>query len=170
MALNLPKPVNTYAGEDELRPKTNGINGHAATPDVEDNAPSRPSDRLKTGIIYPPREIRGESNQRIYWLTTGIIDKTANHISKSPTPLLLEEKIREHQKTDPKFAFLNDADAFHKYYRYMIEKIKEDVMDGPIAATPVTDTKPKFEDTSNAYEPKQLEFLVDMPGVTAMDL
>lgn len=87
---------------------------------------------------------------------------------------MLEEKIREHQKTDPKFAFLNDADPFHQYYRYMIEKVREDVEDAAkgISATPVPETKkvekPKLEETS--YEPKNWEFKVDLPGVTAMDL
>jgi splicing factor 3A subunit 1 len=68
-ALSLPKPVNTYAGEDELRSKTNGAvetngNGHVETPEVEEDPgeyrPPRPSDKLKAGIIYPPREIRSE--------------------------------------------------------------------------------------------------------------
>ncbi len=172
--LSLPKPVNTYAGEDELR-KSNGItiNGNG-TPNGGDRmeeedaglggeyrAP-RASDRFKKGIIYPPKEIRA------------IIDKTAGHISKSPSPIMLEEKIREHQKTDPKFAFLNDADPFHQYYRYMIEKVREDVEDAAkgINVTPVPETK-KVQETKpemDTYEPKSWEFKVDMPGVTAMDL
>ncbi|WWC61631.1 uncharacterized protein I303_104215 [Kwoniella dejecticola CBS 10117] len=169
-ALNLPKPVNTYAGEDELRQQPNGAasNGNG-TPvveeddgDMEEDRPARASDKLKVGIIYPPREIRN------------IVDKTANHISKSPTPLLLEEKIREHQKADPKFAFLNDADPYHQYYRYMLAKVKEDADDaaaGLSTSTPVPeDQKVKKEEVINAYEPKPWEFLVDLPGVTAMDL
>jgi splicing factor 3A subunit 1 len=67
--LNLPKPVHSYAGEDELRSKTNGTangNGNGVTvEDVEEDIgeyrPPRPSDKYKTGIIYPPREIRSES-------------------------------------------------------------------------------------------------------------
>ncbi|WWC70432.1 uncharacterized protein I206_104383 [Kwoniella pini CBS 10737] len=169
-ALNLPKPVNTYAGEDELRQKANGVNSNGnGTPvgeedevDIVEEGPARASDKLKVGIIYPPREIRN------------IVDKTANHISKSPTPLLLEEKIREHQKADPKFAFLNDADPYHQYYRYMLVKVKEDADDtaaGISTSTPIPeDQKVKKEDVINAYEPKSWEFLVDLPGVTAMDL
>ncbi|WVR07251.1 hypothetical protein IAU60_004292 [Kwoniella sp. DSM 27419] len=171
-ALNLPKPVNTYAGEDELRQKPNGTgtNGHAAGAenggdqemDAEEYRAPRASDKLKEGIIYPPKEIRN------------IIDKTANHISKSPTPLLLEEKIREHQKADPKFAFLNDADPYHQYYRYMLVKVKEDADDaaeGKTAVPAAEDKKAQVqEEPVNAYEPKPLEFKVDLPGVTAMDL
>ncbi|ORY23136.1 pre-mRNA splicing factor [Naematelia encephala] len=167
--LSLPKPVNTYAGEDELRPKTNGtpVNGAELNGNGEEEEwrPPRPSDRFKKGIIYPPKEIRN------------IVDKTASHISKSPTPLLLEEKIREFQKTDPKFAFLNDADPYHQYYRYMIEKIKEDAEDAatrgasatPAPAPEAVKPASKEEDQST-YEPKAWEFKVDLPGVTAMDL
>jgi splicing factor 3A subunit 1 len=104
-------------------------------------------------------------------LTPAIIDKTAIHISKSPTPLLLETKIREHQKTDPKFAFLNDADAFHQYYRYMIEKVREDAEDAAKGITAPAETKKEAKDEGpKALEPRPLEFVVDMPGVTAMDL
>jgi hypothetical protein len=69
--LNLPKPVNTYAGEDELRSKTNGaaVNGNGTTngaeeveEDIGEYKPPRPSDRFKVGIIYPPREVRCECN------------------------------------------------------------------------------------------------------------
>ncbi|WVQ82269.1 hypothetical protein IAT38_004397 [Cryptococcus sp. DSM 104549] len=170
MALNLPKPVNTYAGEDELRqvpsgPGPSSANGNGTPAAQEEGVddgeyrPPRPSDKLKEGIIYPPREIRN------------IVDKTALHISKSPTPQALEEKIREHQKTDPKFSFLSDADPYHQYYRYMIAKYKEDAEDlaeGKVAA-PV-EKKEEKKDEVKATEPKAWEFKVDMPGVTAHDL
>jgi splicing factor 3A subunit 1 len=73
-ALNLPKPKNTYAGEDELRNTastpingTNGdSNGNGATPaaaeDEGEYVAPKPSDRFKEGLIYPPREVRSESN------------------------------------------------------------------------------------------------------------
>lgn len=102
------------------------------------------------------------------------MDKTAAHIAKSPTPDLLEGKIREHQKSDPKFAFLNDEDPYHQYYRYMIEKTREDAEDlaknGGVASTPAPPPQKEKKDEVNAYEPKPLEFMVDLPGVTAMDL
>ena len=61
MSLNLPKPVNTYAGQDELR-NTNG-NGHSTgngEEEAEYRAP-RMSDRFKATMIYPPKEMRSES-------------------------------------------------------------------------------------------------------------
>jgi len=69
-ALNLPKPVNTYAGEDELRKATTGAgangaangteNGEAAVEDEGEYVAPKPSDRFKVGLIYPPREVRCE--------------------------------------------------------------------------------------------------------------
>jgi splicing factor 3A subunit 1 len=62
----LPKPVNSYAGEDELR-KLNGaaaVNGNGngeVNGEEEDEGeyrPPRASDKYKVGIIYPPKEIR----------------------------------------------------------------------------------------------------------------
>lgn len=78
-ALNLPKPVNSYAGEDELRNVNAGANGTAnggvngngngEAPNgepveeevVEEYRAPRRSDKFLAGIIYPPKEIRGAS-------------------------------------------------------------------------------------------------------------
>ena len=65
--LNLPQPVHNYAGQDELRSQPNGthVNGNGTNGDVDDAdmgeyVPPKASDKLKLGMIYPPREIRGE--------------------------------------------------------------------------------------------------------------
>lgn len=55
---------------------------------------------------------------------------------------MLEEKIRDHQKKDPKFSFLTDGDAYNRYYRYMVERIREvgeeTALAGSSAAAPAT--------------------------------
>ncbi len=59
MALNLPKPVHSYAGEDDLK----NLNGKVSVEDVEDEGEYRPprmSDKYLKGIIYPPPEMRSE--------------------------------------------------------------------------------------------------------------
>lgn len=63
-ALNLPKPVNSYAGEDELL-RSNGLGGRQAatvedSDDMGEYRPPRMSDKYKVGIIYPPPEMRSE--------------------------------------------------------------------------------------------------------------
>lgn len=198
MSLNLPKPVNSYAGEDELR-KANGngtaqVNGGDGEEDVGEYRAPRMSDRYKVGMIYPPKEMRSESlslhsrYDRVGMLTRmlDVIDKTSNHVSKSPSPAMLEAKIKEQLKTDPKFAFLNDEDPYHAYYKYMVEKIREDAEDvakglvpaptaGASAASGAggeaeNEKVKNLADQVTAYEPRELEFKIDLPGVTAQDL
>jgi splicing factor 3A subunit 1 len=60
MSLNLPKPVNTYAGQDELRNTNGHSNGDGMGEEAEYRAP-RMSDRFKATMIYPPKEMRSES-------------------------------------------------------------------------------------------------------------
>lgn len=73
-------------------------------------------------MIYPPPDIRS------------IVDKTASFIAKNPNPAAFEEKIRAREKTDSRFSFLNENDAYHAYYRHRIQVFKE----GGGAATPTT--------------------------------
>ncbi|KAJ9119070.1 hypothetical protein QFC22_003561 [Naganishia vaughanmartiniae] len=169
MALNLPAPVNGHdATLDSATPPVTTTGGSAA---------------LLANIIYPSREIRS------------IIDKTAVHIAKSPLPQQLEDKIREHQKNDPKFSFLRDSDPFNRYYRYMIERVKEEgeevVAQGAAVGMPSTggveggDEKArdqaekereeiKQREQKRALEklkePEQWEFAVELPNVTQADL
>jgi splicing factor 3A subunit 1 len=193
MSLSLPKPVNTYAGENELRTNGSASNGNGngqAEEDVGEYKAPRMSDRYKESMIYPPKEMRSESYpsfvscQGTLTDNIAVIDKTSNHVSKSPSPALLEAKIKEQLKTDPKFAFLNDEDPYHNYYKYMVEKIREDaedvakgLMPAPTAGAAATgaageadDQVKNLADQVTAYEPKELEFKVDLPGVTAQDL
>jgi len=102
-----------------------------------------------------------------------IIDKTALAISKSPTPSLLEDKIRERQNGDAKFAFMQEEDPFHQYYRYMKERVAEDaaaVRSGTAPPPKQEQTAEEVVDLVGGYEPKPAEFKVDLPGVTAHDL
>jgi splicing factor 3A subunit 1 len=64
MSLSLPKPVNTYAGEDELRTNGSATNGVAAgEEDVGEYKAPRMSDRYKQSMIYPPKEMRSKSSR-----------------------------------------------------------------------------------------------------------
>lgn len=184
MALNLPKPVHSYAGEDELRQ----VNGGAAAATVADATeedlgeyrPPRHSDKFKEGLIYPPPDMRSESEDEILWVSankfSGIIDKTAGVIAKSPNASALEDKIRQTQATDPRFAFLNDEDPYHLYYRWKVavsQEEAEDIAKGIVpaaAAAPAAKASEEPEDLMPGYEPKAWEFKVDLPGVTAADL
>lgn len=183
MALNLPKPVHSYAGEDEL--KNVNANGTAATveddEDIGEYRPPRMSDKYLKGIIYPPMEMRSELVCAPTQLTSEIIDKTAMAVAKTSKPQVLEDKIRESQTTDPRFAFLNDEDPYYQYYKWKVESTREDMEDQAKGlkpangtpgggSTPAPAAAPPINPELVGYEPKAWEFKVDLPGVTAQDL
>lgn len=73
------------------------------------------------GIILPPPDIKS------------IVDKTAAFIAKNPNPAAFEEKIRAREKTDSRFGFLNETDAYHAYYQNRVKAFRE----GTGGSTPV---------------------------------
>lgn len=177
-SLNLPKPVHSYAGENELRNKPNG----ATVEDAEDMGEYRPprlSDKLVRGIIYPAPDVRSERSDGAM-LTAEIIDKTALAVAKTAKPRDLEDRIRESQKTDPRFVFLDEEDPYYPYYKWRVAKSQEELDDmakgilptnggtpgGSVAPAPVVAEEPFMP----GYEPKTWDFKVDLPGVTAADL
>ena len=102
-----------------------------------------------------------------------VIDRTASFVARSANPLQFEDKIREGQRSDPKFSFLNPADPYNGYYRHRMEKIslgEEDV------AIPSTEDKKEMEvdvvlqKTEYAKEPPMPEFIMDLPPINALDL
>ncbi|KZO95146.1 hypothetical protein CALVIDRAFT_538290 [Calocera viscosa TUFC12733] len=144
----------------------NGVNGHADVP-MED-AP-----KYATGMIYPPPDIRT------------IIDRTALHVARSQNPTQFEERVRESQRTDPKFAFLAPTDAYHAYYRHRVESIRagEDVnavtgaavkpspaADGEADAAAEPAKKPTGRHRAAPPEPPELEFVLPTPRVAPLEL
>ncbi|KAG7092258.1 hypothetical protein E1B28_008622 [Marasmius oreades] len=131
------------------------ING-TSTPEL---APSR----FSTGLILPPPEIKS------------VIDKTATFIARSANPPQFEDKIREGQRSDPKFSFLNPADPYHAYYRHKLDKIfqgggEEETPQGKEVPTEGPDTPSKTSIVDVALEPPTPEFILDMPNISAIDL
>jgi splicing factor 3A subunit 1 len=63
------------------------------------------------GIILPPPEIRG------------IIDKTAKFVAERGG-LELEDKIREKERNNPKFSFLNGGDPYYAYYQVKLTEAR----------------------------------------------
>ncbi|KAF8448033.1 Pre-mRNA splicing factor PRP21 like protein-domain-containing protein [Boletus edulis BED1] len=128
------------------------LNGHAINGDTDVNK----EPRFASGLILPPPEIKCE---------------TALFVARSVNPPQFEDKIRENQRQDPKFSFLNPADPYHAYYRHRMDRIsageevevpQEKVMTG-IEQAPVVQ-----EDLG--VEPPQPQFVMDMPSISPIDL
>lgn len=120
--------------------------------------------RFAIGLILPPPEIKS------------VIDRTAWFVARSANPPSFEEKIREGQRSDPKFAFLNPADPYHAYYRDRLVKVARGEVGesgSGLAGTGAENGEgeaTKAEPIDIGVEPPQPEFMLDMPNITAIDL
>jgi splicing factor 3A subunit 1 len=103
-----------------------------------------------------------------------VIDRTASFVARSANPPQFEDKIRENQRQDPKFSFLNPADPYHAYYRHYMEKVIRGEVDdeqkpdekSEVKAEPAT---PAVE-VDRGLEPPVPEFILDVANVNAIDL
>lgn len=142
----------------------NGANGHVVNGNAvneETNGTSEAQARFATGLILPPPDIKS------------IIDRTASYVARSATPLLFEDKVREAQRSDPKFSFLNPADPYHAYYRHKMTKIEQGEEDE--VAAPVVKEEVSIKDETPksgiiALEPPPADFILDLPPISALDL
>ncbi|EUC62137.1 Pre-mRNA splicing factor [Rhizoctonia solani AG-3 Rhs1AP] len=125
----------------------------------DSNLPKTGAAKYATGMIYPPPDIRA------------IIDRTASFVARSSNPVQFEDKIRESQRNEPKFSFLNSADPYHAYYRHRIQKV-EDGEEEPEAAPVKQDVPQETVAPIQAppKEPPAHEFVFDAPQVSAVDL
>lgn len=79
--------------------------------------------------------------------------------------------MREGQRSDPKFSFLNPADPFHAYYRHRTEKVARGEVDEETATkekeTEVAQTQ---EPVDIGVEPPPADFILELPHISAIDL
>ncbi|KAG6866077.1 hypothetical protein C0991_008829 [Blastosporella zonata] len=115
--------------------------------------------RFSSGLILPPPEIKS------------VIDRTALFVARSANPPQFEDKIREGQRTDPKFSFLNPADPYHAYYRHRMDKINRGEID---EATPEKEGAEEQAQPAQVIdvgiEPPPPEFIMDLPNISNIDL
>ncbi|WFD32935.1 SF3a splicing factor complex subunit [Malassezia sp. CBS 17886] len=157
--LNLPAPA--HGASDELKPRP-----PAAT--VESVAEGDLGDFPSSGIIYPPPDLRA------------IVDKTAAFVARVGPHF--EAKIREQEKHNQKFSFLNAADAYHAYYRAQTHAVAHggDRSGMPTdAAGAVAAVQEQAEaervaagldDMAEPEEPPEHLFSLAFPSVPAVDL
>jgi splicing factor 3A subunit 1 len=107
------------------------------------------------------------------------VDRTATWVAKSANPPQFEDKIRENQRNDPKFSFLNPVDPYHAYYRHRIERVSAGEGD-ETAATAGDTSKDGAAPTGEAavpeapkdigVEPPAANFILELPSMTSIDL
>ncbi|EWG39910.1 hypothetical protein FVEG_02540 [Fusarium verticillioides 7600] len=78
-------------------------NGDAAANALDDIKPP-------AGVVLPPREIRN------------VLEKTAGYVARNGA--VFEDRIREKERSNPKFSFLNPSDAYHPFYQWRLDEVK----------------------------------------------
>ena len=164
MAVDAP-PSNGHLPHEE-----NGVHEHAKEP------------KFASGLILPPPDIKCTHNithipttitdNNIRLLVIAVIDRTAAFVARSANPPQFEDKIRENQRQDPKFSFLNPADPYHAYYRHYMDKVNRGEVDDeqkPEKTTEKQEEKP-VEVVDRGLEPPVPEFILDVSNVNAVDL
>ncbi|GAA98213.1 uncharacterized protein L969DRAFT_85848 [Mixia osmundae IAM 14324] len=121
---------------------------------------------IPTDIILPPPAIRE------------IADKTAGFVAKQKDPSSFENKVRNREKADSRFSFLQPGDVYHAYYQYKIKEIKSGaaVTAGGLstpsagAAAAQVPEDPDELDRPKGDPPAPWEFKGEMPTINAVDL
>lgn len=101
-----------------------------------------------------------------------VIDRTALFVARSANPPLFEDKIRENQRQDPKFSFLNPADPYHAYYRHRMDRIDagEELEEGQPEKEKVESGEIITKQVDVGVEPPQPQFVLDIPNISSIDL
>jgi splicing factor 3A subunit 1 len=107
--------------------------------------------------------------------SSAVIDRTALFVARSANPPLFEDKIREGQRSDPKFSFLNPLDPYHGYYRHRMEKISMGDLEDEYAPDKGDRDGEKESPGSGTtvdvgQESPQPEFIMDLPNISSIDL
>ena len=103
---------------------------------------------------------------------TAVIDRTASFVARSANPPQFEDKIRENQRQDPKFSFLNPADPYHAYYRHRMEKVVRGEVDDEVTQEKGEETKEVVpeKEVDLGVEPPHPQFILDAASISAIDL
>ncbi|RDB24300.1 Splicing factor 3A subunit 1 [Hypsizygus marmoreus] len=139
----------------------NGILANGAANIPMDFVSSSGSLRFSSGLILPPPEIKS------------VIDRTALFVARSANPPQFEDKIRENQRSDPKFSFLNPADPYHAYYRHRMDKISQGDLGDDTAVEKEGQAEGEAEPAEVidvGVEPPPPEFIMDLPNISNIDL
>ena len=94
-------------------------------------------------------------------------------MARSANPPQFEDKIRENQRSDPKFSFLNPADPYHAYYRHRMDRIAVGDLGDEAQEKDGKEEEGKTEPAAPVdigREPPATEFIMDLPHISSIDL
>lgn len=79
------------------------------------------------------------------------------------------DRIREKEKSNPKFSFLSSNDAYHPYYLWRLSEIKAG-RGNVVAAGRANEQAPEPAKPKGPPEPPEFHFSAKMPNISAQDL
>lgn len=108
-------------------------------------------------VVLPPREIRN------------VLEKTAGYVVRNGATF--EERIRQKEKSNPKFSFLTENDAYHDYYEWRLSEIRAGRGTAVSAGREPGDSSvPLTEIPTGPSPPPEFHFSARMPNISAQDL
>ncbi|KAH8158966.1 hypothetical protein CIB48_g9285 [Xylaria polymorpha] len=108
------------------------------------------------GVILPPKEFRV------------ILEKTAGFVARNG--LSFEDRLRDKEKNNPKFSFLNSSDPYNPFYLWRLSEIKEGRGTAVAAGRAGEPAAPVDEKPKGPPEPPSFQFSARMPNISAQDL
>ncbi|KAL1959592.1 hypothetical protein VTO42DRAFT_1627 [Malbranchea cinnamomea] len=127
------------------------VDGPRSTPTELPEEVSKPPE----GIVLPPKDIRS------------IIEKTAGFVARNGP--VFEDRVREKERTNPKFSFLLPNDPYSPFYQWRLSEIKAGrgtaVSAGRAGEAAKTEEKPK-----GPTPPPEFHFSARIPNINALDL
>ncbi|KAH7358639.1 pre-mRNA-splicing factor sap114 [Plectosphaerella cucumerina] len=108
------------------------------------------------GVVLPPREIRN------------VLEKTAGYVARNG--FVFEDRIREKERSNPKFSFLNDTDAYYAFYQWRLEEIKAGRGTAIAAGRANESATPLPEKPKGPPKPPDFQYSARMPRINQKDL
>ena len=109
------------------------------------------------GIVKPPRDIQA------------IVEKTAGYVARNG--VVFEERIREKERANNKFSFLNPNDAYASFYAWRLQEIREGRGTSISAGRQGEAAAAKGPEQPKGPEPPpEFIFSARMPNISAQDL
>lgn len=108
------------------------------------------------GVVLPPREIRN------------ILEKTAGYVARNGA--VFEDRICEKERQNPKFSFLNPADAYNAFYLWRLSEIRDGRGTAVAAGRAGENATPIPEKPAGPPKPPDFEFSARMPRINQKDL
>ncbi|KAF3907850.1 hypothetical protein ABW20_dc0102850 [Dactylellina cionopaga] len=114
--------------------------------------------KAPAGVVLPPKEIRA------------IVEKTAGYVARNGEAF--EMRIRDKERTNPKFSFLTPGDPYNPFYVWRLEEtragrstaVAAGRTDGGAAPAPEPEAPP------GPAPPPEFLFSARMPAISAQDL